>query len=139
MDPITTAIITGAIGMVFGVVSKIVFDWLRLRRGGNGYYYNGRSSSVVYAIKQEIALLHQTTIDIKSFLDSSDFKRLLEENHDLFEDRQDLKKALQKQNELSVETNVLLKAFKDELAKTTSQFAAVAEGLAAALKKIKEE
>jgi len=140
MDSITTAVITGLIGMTIGLIGKIIWDWLKIRRNNtNGAYGYNNGYKVLYQVQQDLALMGKTVDTIATNQVSPEMKRLLEENHEMFNDRHDIKIALEKQNAISVETNVLLRDLRDELSKTTAQFAAVAKGLAEALQRIKEK
>lgn len=139
--------IYGLVALIGGIVTltgRIVWDWLKEKRGGvttdkknNSYAYNGRG--LLYQIQQDIALTKHEVNAIVAAQNSSEMKRLVEEVHELHNDRTALKNALEEQNRISIETNVLLKSLQKELTNSTRQIAAVAEGLAAALQRIKED
>lgn len=131
---IESLITTGASGVIVGLVGKIIWDWLKKPTTN---HTADSAKNGLYKLQESIALLTQTADNIEAAQQSPEMRRLVEESHILYQDRLDLKATLDRQNDLSIETNILLKELRDELAKTTAQLAAFATGLAAALHKIK--
>jgi hypothetical protein len=128
---------TGASGVIVGLVGKIIWDWLKSKPTTPTNHTIDPTKNGFYRLQEDIALLTQTANNIEAMQQSPEMRRLIEESHMLYQDRVDLKVVLEKQNIISIETNILLKELRDELAKTSAQFAAVATGLSAALHKIK--
>jgi hypothetical protein len=131
----TEFLTTGASGLLVGLVGKIIWDWLK--KPTPTIKSTPFTHIELYKLHEDMALLTQTANNIEMMQQAPEMRRLIEESHILYQDRLDLKATLERQNDLSIETNILLKELRDELAKTTAQFAAVATGLAAALHKIK--
>ncbi len=142
MDPIVTSIITGIIGIATGLISKILWDWLKIRRDDNENISQSvhvlEKRDILYHLQQDLALIKQTLDTIENSQTGPEIRRLLEESHTLFEDRSELKTALDKQNTANIATNLLLHSLQNELAKTTAQLATMTEGLVTVLRKIKE-
>lgn len=138
MDPIAITIISHISAAAIGLGAKMVWDYFQFRVKGTGAYtYN--DAHILHDIHLQLHAIATTLKEVDEFQGSPEMKRLIEESHELFKDRNNLENLVAKQTQATIETNILLRDLKQELVLTTNNFASFMKSLAAALNNIRRE